>query len=547
VRLSAEQCALLRSAEHELQVLCVRTDDPVPHRFHFPCHASLSLNGAPLAVPCRTLAFDLGKNGRDPPAGVGAARLSTDASPQLAQLFYALRGAGPAGMSLRLLLAGYDSRPFAVSVRIARKRSLAELRGLLPPAQGFAACLSRALRIVAGDGGADEEAEVQATAVPLSLRDALSGRRMATPVRYKGCAGLAAFDLDSFLQAAGRSRSWSCPLCRASGPPSELLHDSYVAAVLRFLDNTGGADDAAVSEVQVHPCGGWRPVLRGGGLGRLVSARETEEGAASGAKPAPCAVEAAGAARGPETPPTAEETAAAEKRKREEAEVICLVSDSEDDAPAAKRPAPAPPPPPPPPPMPPVAPMPMLPPAAPFAQVLPAVRPAPPAMPSSGLPPMRFALRMKGSSELMPRQPPSEFALAAAEALAEAVSAQRRASSAAQTQAAAVAAMHDGWMRRAAAGAAAAGCAGCGGCAACSGADAWFSTREDAALRTAKQPIIPHGPGGHGGAYGSAPRGPSLERAEPAGHGAEPRREMPTEEDWGASMTEGDWANLFAE
>jgi hypothetical protein len=45
----------------------------------------------------------------------------------------------------------------------------------------------------------------------ISLRCPLSGVRMVTPARFAGVRGLAAFDLDTFLAMAERTRKWQCP------------------------------------------------------------------------------------------------------------------------------------------------------------------------------------------------------------------------------------------------------------------------------------------------------------------------------------------------
>lgn len=76
--------------------------DSVQPRYHWPCHAALRVmpgNGkAPVtpSVPCRTMQYDLGKSGRDPPAVVPKGVISEGRH--------------------RLSLAGYDNRQYTLMV-----------------------------------------------------------------------------------------------------------------------------------------------------------------------------------------------------------------------------------------------------------------------------------------------------------------------------------------------------------------------------------------------------------------------------------------------
>jgi hypothetical protein len=267
--LAPEDAALLRRGDgaHELQILCVRLDDTVM-RLHWPCHASLTVNGAPVVVPCRTAACDLGRTGRDPPGIVPPA-------------VYAAPAATPhAPVTLRLVLAGYDTRPFAVLARVAARRSMPSVAAEVPPLGTFAADLARARGVAGGDE------DVQLLSVSISLRCPLGGARVATPVRYAACRGLAVFDLDTFLAVSARSRHWACPLCAACGPPSALRRDAFVAALLRALASAvprGAFDDVADVEVNRH--GAWRPRSPNGTFGRWYTPEETERAATPGGEP----------------------------------------------------------------------------------------------------------------------------------------------------------------------------------------------------------------------------------------------------------------------
>lgn len=302
--LPACDAAAVRSGELSLYVACVLLGDAVASRLHWPCHASLTVGGHRLSVPCRLPAQDLGPQGRDPPALVPPALLTGGDSPS----------------SLRLVLAGYDARHFAVSARLVRPRPLAEVAAEVPPAPSFAAGVAAVVAVVAASEAAAAEAGlVSGSHMCLNLKDPLTGSRLRTPVRYPACPGLACFDLAAFLQTAQRSRALRCPSCSAAGPVAALRRDAYAAAVLAALascpDSAGLGD---VGEAEVNAVGEWRVALPGG-FSRWYSPAETQA-AAEGTAPLPPPREGGSA-----PPPAAEE------------EVIVLSSDSEEEPPPPKR------------------------------------------------------------------------------------------------------------------------------------------------------------------------------------------------------------------
>jgi len=335
---------LLSQPGFELHICCFRLDDPVPGRLHWPCHANLTLNNLPLPVPCRTAAADLPRGGRDPPAVLSLASVAAMPTPPpgvpgLPGLLRALQAAGAAGegLTLRVCLAGYDGRPFALCAFVARRLPLPEMRALVPPAPAFAAALYRA-RTTAAGADAEEDIVMEA-GVLLSLRCPLSASRIATPVRYAGCAGMAAFDLDALILSAGRSRCWRCPLCAAGGPPAALVRDPYVAGILAALSLSRFPADAQVETVKLLPCGGWQAQLPGSrAWGRIVPPQETESALASLSSGLPFALpdaaEAAGAAGGVKRSASADWPAdAAAAAAAEEEDDVIVISDSEEEAP----------------------------------------------------------------------------------------------------------------------------------------------------------------------------------------------------------------------
>lgn len=91
----------------------------------------------------------------------------------------------------------------------------------------------------AGGGDDESDSDIAAMGARVTLRDPLSATRMKRPARYVGCQGLVSFDLDTFLQMAAQSRKWTCPICKAAGPPSMLREDTYLASIVAVLEVRG--------------------------------------------------------------------------------------------------------------------------------------------------------------------------------------------------------------------------------------------------------------------------------------------------------------------
>jgi hypothetical protein len=69
----------------------------------------------------------------------------------------------------------------------------------------------------------------------ISLRDPVSGTRVTTAARFQGTNGLVAFDLDTFLNMAKRSRKWQCPHSMRHSRIQELQIDTFVSQILHSL------------------------------------------------------------------------------------------------------------------------------------------------------------------------------------------------------------------------------------------------------------------------------------------------------------------------
>jgi hypothetical protein len=84
-----------------------------------------------------------------------------------------------------------------------------------------------------GEGSEDDEVEIGCTMV--SLRCPLSGSRIRMPARFASVGGLNAFDLDTFLDVAQRTRKWQCPHSMRSLPVQQLMVDGFLSCILSRL------------------------------------------------------------------------------------------------------------------------------------------------------------------------------------------------------------------------------------------------------------------------------------------------------------------------
>ena len=139
--LTSEQYELLRrdaakgasGREYQLQIACVMIDDPVVARLHWPFTASVRVNQAPLAVMYRQPGNALGKAGRDPVVEVPFALLTVGQN--------------------ALFVSCNDKRAFSIVIRVARRRTLDQVKGLVPAPAGFPSARAFVERALGGGGG----------------------------------------------------------------------------------------------------------------------------------------------------------------------------------------------------------------------------------------------------------------------------------------------------------------------------------------------------------------------------------------------------------
>ena len=247
--LTAEQHELLRKdaakgaseREYQVQIACVMIDDPVVARLHWPFTASVRVNQAPLAVMYRQPGNALGKAGRDPVVEVPFALLSLGQN--------------------ALFVSCNDKRAFSVVVRVARRRTIDQVKGLVPAPAGFPSARAFVERALGGGGGDDDDDVIVEDNAILSLRCPISGKICEVPARTKKCTSLAVFDLDTYLQLNAGVRKWTCPHCGAEGRPPDIVIDGFLTRVLGVLRaRSRDGKSVGVSRVEVTPDGRWRPL-----------------------------------------------------------------------------------------------------------------------------------------------------------------------------------------------------------------------------------------------------------------------------------------------
>ncbi|KAK2078128.1 hypothetical protein QBZ16_003996 [Prototheca wickerhamii] len=215
---------------HRLVLACIQLSDEVPCRVHWPRNMDLRCNGVSYRPTGRANNAKMGINARDEAADLGA-----------------LCSRGRNALSL----AAAEGGAWAVLLQHVRRNSREDVKSLMRAPEGAAEAAARVARLVAGD---DDDLLVESQAV--SLRDPMSGARMACPARFVDASGLQAFDLDAFLSLAERNRKWQDPVTLKNSTVRQLQVDAYMQVVLECV---AGVED--VDEVELDAQGRWRPIL----------------------------------------------------------------------------------------------------------------------------------------------------------------------------------------------------------------------------------------------------------------------------------------------
>ncbi|CAD5166671.1 E3 SUMO-protein ligase SIZ1 [Musa acuminata AAA Group] len=231
----------LQRAEYDLQVWCLLLNDKVPFRMQWPQFAELQVNGDAVRVVTRQGSQLLGINGRDDGPVV------TTCSKE--------------GIN-KICLSWHDARVFCLGIRLAKRRSIQQVLGLVPKegdGERFEDALARVCRCIGGgaateNADSDSDLEVVANSVTISLRCPMSGSRMRIAGRFKPCVHMGCFDLQTFVELNQRSRKWQCPICLKNYSLENIIVDPYFNCITSLLQNCG--ED--VNEIDVKPDGCWR-------------------------------------------------------------------------------------------------------------------------------------------------------------------------------------------------------------------------------------------------------------------------------------------------
>lgn len=236
--LSAAQLEPLRknTQTEQLHVACLLLDDAVPNRIHWPRQAELRINAMVYRPYGRNSNTKLGGNARDEPANA-AHRCTVGRN--------------------RISLNCVEDRPFCLMAYTVRRRTLDDVMKMMAPAESASAAVSRVVNTMrgrkAGDPDDDDDDLLVSNTV-ISLKDPLSGTRIQTAARFVGLSGIVAFDLDSFLSMAQRSRKWQDPHTLRNVTIRQLQRDSWMQPVITCLKALPD-----VTEVEVNADGWWRP------------------------------------------------------------------------------------------------------------------------------------------------------------------------------------------------------------------------------------------------------------------------------------------------
>ncbi|KQK11836.1 E3 SUMO-protein ligase SIZ1 isoform X2 [Brachypodium distachyon] len=239
--LSRSEMQTVQGAEYDIQVWCMLLNDKVQFRMHWPQYAELQVNGIQVRVVPRPISQLLGNNGRDD---------------------------GPVITTLcregqnKIFLSSVDTRQFCFGIRIARRRTVDQVLKLVPKeadGESFEDSLARVCRCLRGgnttdDADSDSDLEVVADFFPVSLRCPNSGSRIRTAGRFKTCAHMGSFDLQTFVELNQRSRKWQCPTCLKNYSVESMIIDRYFNRITSLVQNC--SED--VTEIDVKPDGSWR-------------------------------------------------------------------------------------------------------------------------------------------------------------------------------------------------------------------------------------------------------------------------------------------------
>ncbi|GMG98792.1 hypothetical protein Nepgr_000632 [Nepenthes gracilis] len=232
---------MVSKPEFDIQAWCMLLNDKVPFRMQWPQYADLQVNGVPVRPINRPGSQLLGVNGRDD--GPIITTCIRD------------------GIN-KISLTGCDTRVFCFGVRIVKRRTLQQILNMIPKEEDgecFDDALARVCRCIGGgtvteNADSDSDLEVVADSFTINLRCPMSGSRMKVAGRFKLCAHMGCFDLESFIGMNQRTRKWQCPICLNNYSLEHIIIDPYFNRITTMMQSC--AEDS--TEIEVKPDGSWR-------------------------------------------------------------------------------------------------------------------------------------------------------------------------------------------------------------------------------------------------------------------------------------------------
>lgn len=100
---------------------------------------------------------------------------------------------------------------------------------------------------------ANDDDDLVATSVTMTLKDPISALRIETPVRSTVCSHNQCFEAKWFLQLQDQAPQWSCPVCSKSVSYESLCVDQYFEEILQKTPSS-------IESIHLQPNGEWQMI-----------------------------------------------------------------------------------------------------------------------------------------------------------------------------------------------------------------------------------------------------------------------------------------------
>lgn len=189
---------------------CLKADDSVQHRIHWPNLCACQANGVAVPVMYRHVNKPTGRLTRDAPVDVSTVlKIGTN--------------------TIHLEFDGGHLDSYIFYARVCLKRTVRDLMNVIvsnPRSNLFDIAQENTTQHTV----IDSEMAITST---ISTNCPISLTRCEIPVRSNLCNCLQVFDLKSFLLCAERSLKWNCPCCSKPTSPQNLGVDEHVLSSMK--------------------------------------------------------------------------------------------------------------------------------------------------------------------------------------------------------------------------------------------------------------------------------------------------------------------------